>query len=309
MQHHSSFDELNLEGSWVTIGSFDGVHRGHQAILTSLVQGAHTAGLPAVVVTFHPHPAVVLKKLQGPYYLTAPEERAELLAELGVDHVVTLPFTLEIAAQTAQQFMENLQRAVRLKMMLVGYDFALGRGREGDIPMLRALGQSMGYRLEVVSPSSVNGQVVSSTRIRQLVYQGQVSEAAGLLGRWYGLRGKIVHGDGRGRTIGLPTANLAVPVERVIPARGVYACLAWIHGELRPAVTNIGVRPTFTANVEIPRVEAHLLDFNEDLYGMEMRLDFVKFLRPEQRFSSSNTLLDQIRQDILHAREVLPYVP
>lgn len=309
MQHLFSLDDLSMNGAWVTIGSFDGVHRGHQVIINHMVHGAHAAGQLAVVVTFFPHPVVVLKGVQGPIYLTSDEERTRLLADLGVDIVVTLTFDQALASQTAEQFMQNLCDHLQITRLIVGYDFALGRGRQGDIPTLRTLGEELGYEVEVIAPSEIKGLVISSTRIRQLISQGQVSEATQLLGRWYRLSGKVVHGDGRGRTIGIPTANLSIWPERVIPALGVYATMASIHGHSIPAVTNIGLRPTFEANAAIPRVEAFLIDYDEDLYGMELQLDFIKFLRPEQRFSSANALIDQIHQDILNAREVLPYVP
>lgn len=309
MQHHLSLADLSLDGAWVTIGSFDGVHRGHQVILNQMVHGAHAAGRPAVVVTFFPHPVVVLKGIQGPIYLTSDEERTRLLADLGVDHVVTLAFDQELASQTAGQFMQNLADHLHLSRLIVGYDFALGHGRQGNIPTLRQLGADLGYEVEVIAPSEINGGAVSSTRIRQLISQGQVVEATQLLGRWYRLSGKVVHGDGRGRSIGIPTANLSVWSERVIPATGVYATLASIHGHSIPSVTNIGLRPTFEANAALPRIEAFLIDYDEDLYGMNLQLDFIKFLRPEQRFSSPNALIEQIHQDILNAREVLPYVP
>ena len=309
MQHHLSLEALALDGAWVTIGSFDGVHRGHQAIINYLVHGAHAASKPAVVVTFFPHPAVVLRGLPGPIYLTSDDERARLFADLGVDHVITLTFDQELASHTAQQFMQNLADALHLSRLIVGNDFGLGRGRQGDILTLRHLGETLGYEVDGFTPISINEQVISSTRIRHLITQGLVSEAALLLGRWHNLTGRVVHGDGRGRTIGIPTANLSIWPERVIPARGVYATLASIHNHPVPAVTNIGLRPTFEANAALTRVESHLLDYDEDLYGMELRLDFVKFLRPEQRFPSASALLDQIHQDILNAREVLPYVP
>lgn len=309
MQHHLSLEDVALEGAWVTIGSFDGVHRGHQAIINQLVHGAHAAGQPAVVVTFFPHPVVVLRGVHGPIYLTSDDERARLLADLGVDHVITHTFDQELASQTAQQFMQTLVDHLRLARLVVGFNFALGRDRQGDIPTLRQMGETLGYTVEVVAPTEINGQAISSTRIRQLITQGQVSEATQLLGRWYRLSGRVVHGDGRGHTIGIPTANLSIWPERVVPSLGVYATLASIHNHRVPAVTNIGLRPTFETNPVLPRIESHLLDYSEDLYDMELQLDFVKFLRSEQRFSSPTALIDQIHQDILNAREVLPYVP
>ncbi len=298
-----------FKNAWATIGSFDGVHRGHQVIINQLVQEAHAAGSPAVVVTFYPHPAVVLRNLQGPFYLTTLEERAAIMADLGIDYMITLPFSHEIAKLTAEDFMINLSDHLGLTRLLVGNNFALGRGRSGDIHTLRYLGEGLGYEVEVVPPALVNDQMISSTRIRELVGQGQVSDAAALLGRWYRVSGKVVHGDGRGRLIGIPTANVAFWPEQIVPQRGVYACLASIHNKAFPAVTNIGLRPTFEVNNSISRVETHLLDFNEDLYDMDLQLDFIKYLRPEERFPSADALIAQIHIDIQNAREVLPYVP
>ena len=176
MQHHHSLDGLNLKNTWTTIGSFDGVHRGHQVILNHLVQGAHAAGSPAVVVTFFPHPAVVLRDLQGPFYLTTPDERAAILADLGIDHVITLPFNHEIAGVTAEDFMALLSDHLGLTRLVVGNNFALGRGRSGDIHTLRHLGEGLGYDVEVIPPALMNDLMISSTRIRELVVQGQVSD-------------------------------------------------------------------------------------------------------------------------------------
>ena len=309
MQYYRSLDELSLEGAWVTIGAFDGVHRGHQAILNTLVQGAHASGKPAVVVTFFPHPAIVLRGLQGPFYLTSPEERAQLMTEIGIDHVVTLTFNRELASHTAEDFMTELADHLHLSRLVVGHDFALGRGRAGDVHELRHLGEGLGYEVDVISAATINSLLVSSTRIRDLIAQGQVNEAALQLGRWYSIAGRVIHGDGRGRQIGIPTANLSIWSERIIPARGVYATLAWIHNQAIPAVANIGLRPTFETNTTLARVETHLLDTEEDLYGMELKLEFIKFLRPEKRFPSVRALVDQIQLDIQNAREVLPYVP
>jgi riboflavin kinase / FMN adenylyltransferase len=309
MPYYRSLDELSLEGAWVTIGSFDGVHRGHQAILNKLVQGAHAVGKPAVVVTFFPHPAIVLRGLQGPFYLNTPEERAGLMTEIGIDHVVTLTFNRDLASRTAEDFMSDLADHLHLNRLVVGHDFALGRGRAGDVHELRHLGEGLGYEVEVISAATINSQLISSTRIRDLITQGQVNEAALLLGRWYSIAGRVIHGDGRGRQIGIPTANLSIWSERIMPARGVYATLAWIRNRAVPAVSNIGLRPTFETNTTLARVETHLLDTEEDLYGVELKLEFIKFLRSEQRFPSARALLDQIHLDIQNAREVLPYVP
>jgi riboflavin kinase / FMN adenylyltransferase len=309
MQPSPAFEDLYLDSAWVTIGSFDGVHRGHQQIIRKLVSEAHSSGAPAVVVTFFPHPAVVLRGLQGPFFLTTPDERAALLEKLGIDYVVTLPFDKQMAMQTAEEFMTAIKTHLGLKKLVVGYNFALGRGRQGDISTLTALGEKMGYSVEVMSPVEIDGEVISSSRIRALLNQGDVSSAADLLGRPYKVAGEVTHGDGRGHGLGIPTANLSVWPERLVPAVGVYATWASYRGKRYASVTNIGIRPTFENDPVLPRIETHLLDFDRDLYGQPLELEFVQHLRREQRFPSIQILLDQIHQDILQAREVLIDAP
>ncbi|HEY3345153.1 MAG TPA: bifunctional riboflavin kinase/FAD synthetase [Anaerolineaceae bacterium] len=305
MRHFQSLDEVNLSNSWLTIGSFDGVHRGHQQILKDMVQGAHNAGSMAAVLTFFPHPAAVLRGLNGPFYLTNPDEKAALVAERGADLLITLPFTRELANRSAQDFMADLERRLGLRQLWVGYNFTLGRNREGDVAMLTRLGEVLGYHLEVVQPITIDGDVVSSSMIRGLVAKGDVSRAGTLLGRPFSVPGEIVPGDGRGRTIGIPTANLDTWPERLLPATGVYACWAWLGTTRHAAVTNIGVRPTFTPGETVQHVEAHLLDVHQDMYGRMMRLEFIERLRGEQRFSSVDALLDQIQADIRQAKGIL----
>ena len=304
MLHFHSFEEVELANAWATIGAFDGVHAGHQVILAPLIQEAHAAGSPAVVVTFYPHPMVVLRGIDEPFYLTSPEERAYLLGELGIDAVVTLTFDLQLAAQSAQEFMQNMQRHLGLRQLWVGNDFALGRHRQGDLPTLERLGQKMGYHLHITPEVTVSGERVSSSQIRALLKEGQAAKAARMLGRPYAIEGAVVHGDGRGRGLGIPTANLDFWPEKIIPAHGVYATWAWVqnHTERVPAVTNVGVRPTFEGHAT--RIEAHLLDYDQDLYDQSVRLEFLEYIRPEKRFDSVEALLEQINADTQRAREV-----
>lgn len=305
MQHFTSLNEVRLQDAWLTIGSFDGVHRGHQAILRRLVAGAHEAGAPAVALTFHPHPATVLRGRNGPFYLTSPEERAELMGALGVDVVITHPFDRKVAALTAQEFIARLHVALGMRHLLVGPDFALGHNREGDIPRLRELGKEYGYVVRTAGMVRVANEGVSSSRIRRCLDEGDVRMAARLLGRPYWIGGEIVPGDGRGRTIGIPTANLDTPIDRAMPRVGVYACRAVFDGVHYPAVTNIGVRPTFVEQQVAPRAETHLLEYRGDLYGKMARLEFVERLRDEQRFPNAEALVAQIHADIHQAKKVL----
>lgn len=304
MQHFTSLEDLHLNETWGTIGAFDGVHRGHQVLIQQLVSSAHNAQKPSVVVTFYPHPVVVLRKIVTPFYLTSSDERAALLGELGVDYVVTIPFSVELSKLNAYQFMRMLAEHLGLRKLFTGHDFALGHNREGDVKRLRNIGEELGYEVEVVRPLDFGGEIVSSSKIRTLVSKGEVEQAARLLGRPYSLSGQVVHGDGRGHGLGIPTSNLEVQPQRILPANGVYACWAIVNEERIPAVTNVGVRPTFEDQPLQPRVEAHLLDFQGQLYGQMIKLQFITRIRPEKRFSAIGELLEQIRKDIQIAREV-----
>jgi riboflavin kinase/FMN adenylyltransferase len=300
-----ALEEINLPGAWITIGSFDGVHLGHQALVSGLVAGAHQAGAPVVVLTFYPHPAAVLRGLRSPIYLTPPDERARLLGDLGVDAVVTLPFDRAMAALTAEEFMRQLKRHLALRQLWVGANFALGRNREGDVPALQRLGAAMDYHVEVVAPVKLGDEIISSSAVRSVLAAGEVERAARFLGRAYAMQGEVVHGDGRGRGLGIPTANLAAWSEQVTPANGVYACWAWLDGQRWQSAVSIGLRPTFESQDDNPRIEAYLMDFDGDIYGQTLRLEFAARLREERRYASVESLMDQVKQDIVAARSRL----
>lgn len=310
MKHFQSFDEAAhsaLQHAWATIGTFDGVHRGHQAILAPLAQAAHAADSPAVVVTFFPNPVVVLRGLTDPIYLTTPDERARLMGDLGIDAVITLTFDRTLAGWTAEHFMRQMSTSINLRHLWVGHDFALGRNRQGDIPTLRAIGEQLGYSVHITEEVRMEGERISSSLIRGLVRQGEVAQAARMLGRPYSLTGPVAHGDGRGRTLGFPTANVAYWPGMIAPAYGVYATWTWVDGKKLPSVTSVGVRPTFDPPDLTPRVEAFLMDFEGDLYDREARVEFLEFLRPELRFNSVQALIDQMVIDTQNAREVLAH--
>lgn len=308
-RHVSSLTDAGLQGAWVAVGSFDGVHRGHQALIGRLVEQAHAAGDPAAVVTFFPHPAVLLRGLESPFYLTDPQERAELLGALGVDAVITLPFDRELAALTAREFMLRLRQHLGLRRLWVGPDFALGRARQGTVPVLREIGDDLGYAVDVIETIVTDGGPISSSLIRERLAQGDMAQVNRMLGRRYTLRGPVEHGDARGHGMGIPTANLVPWEQRLLPAAGVYATWAYIGNARIPAVTNIGTRPTFENSPVRPRIEAHLLDFSGDLYDQPMRLEFLDFIRPERRFPSPQELLAQIGRDVQTAREVFSRDP
>jgi len=304
MQHSHSLEEVNLRNSWLTIGVFDGVHRGHQEIIRKLTTGAHTNDAPAVVLTFDPHPASVLSGHELKC-LTLPDERADLFAKLAVDVVITEPFTRELSTVTAYDFMARLSHQLGLRHLLIGYDFALGKGREGNPTRLTEIGSEFGYTVEVVSALSDESGVISSTEIRKLIEVGNVAEAARLLGHPYSLHGPVIHGDGRGRTIDVPTANISYSHAKMIPAKGIYACWAYLKDKKYQAAINIGTNPTFTPDKQSPNVEAHLLDFHQEIYGKDVRLEFVKRLRDELKFDSVEKLLEQIWQDVEDTKQIL----
>ena len=295
--------------AWLTIGTFDGVHLGHQAIINSLVEGAHAEKRPAVVVTFFPHPAEVLRGLNGPYYLSTPQERESLIKALGVDEVITLNFTAEFAKKSAREFIQNLIAQTPFTCILVGYDFHFGAKREGNISVLQKLGQEFGFAVQAFEPQSIHGQVISSSAIRELILSHKVREAAELLGRWYSVSGEVVHGDGRGKHIGVATANVAAWQRRLMPASGVYAARVEVDNQSYAAVLNIGSRPTFYFPPAEQTIEVHILDFHEDIYGKTIKVNFIDFIRLEKRFNSAEELMDQIRKDIQATREVLAHDP
>jgi len=304
MKHYHSLEEVSLQNAWLTIGVFDGVHRGHRAILRRLTEAAHAQGAPAAALTFHPHPAQVLSGREIKC-LTTPQERAALLGSLGVDVVITQPFDKELAAISARDFMLRLRERLGLRRLLIGYDFALGKGREGNAARLSELGAELNYEVEVIPALSEASGVISSTAIRALISGGNVSAAASLLGYPYTLSGEVIHGEGRGKKINIPTANIAYPPGKAIPTNGIYATWAQVGGRRIMAATNIGFNPTFTPQRNIPSLEAHLLDFDGEIYGQEVKVEFIARLRDELKFNSVEELLKQIWDDIAKTREIL----
>jgi|SRR5271157_451055 len=304
MIHAHSLSELHLKDSWLAIGVFDGVHLGHQKIISKLTEGAHAKRVPAVVLTFWPHPAFVLGGGEVKS-LTTPDERADLLASFGADVVLTHPFDSVVADLSAREFMQRLKEHLGISHLLMGYDFALGKGREGNATRLAELGREMGYTTEVIEAVSDESGVISSTEIRKLVSVGNVLDAAKLLGRNYSLRGPVIHGDGRGRKFEIPTANIDYPKDKVIPANGIYAAWAWMDGRKYMSAVNIGINPTFTPDKHTPNLEAYILDFNRDIYGKDVKIEFVVRLRDELKFDSVKALVEQIQKDVARVREML----
>ena len=298
----------------LTIGNFDGIHRGHQALLREVQRVAGELAAATGIITFDPHPLAVLRPDQPHTLLTTPWERLQLAAALGIDIGVVQPFTPEIAALAPETFMRWLKQYLNLAALVVGPDFALGRNRAGNVEVLTALGQTLGYTLHIMEPVDWQGKQVRSSAIRNLLAQGDVGEAADLLGRPYHATGLVVHGDQRGRQIGIPTANMQLPADKLWPADGVYATRTYVHasnstpGRHFNSATNLGMRPTVDGTQH--RFETHLLDFplpghNDDLYGRNLTVEFVARLRGEQRFNGLDELVAQIRRDIEQARSLL----
>jgi riboflavin kinase/FMN adenylyltransferase len=304
MQHYRSLEGLTLENTWLTVGVFDGVHRGHRQVLSKLTAGAHANGALAVVLTFDPHPAKIFGR-GDIKLLTLPGERAKLLGELGVDTVVTHPFDMDVANITALDFMKRLKTQLGLDHLVLGYDSTLGKNREGNAARLTEIGLELGYTVETVSAVGDESGVISSTEIRKLVTVGNVAEAARLMDHPYRLQGLVSYGDQRGRTIGFPTANLNYAHEKVVPASGIYACWANVRGERYQAAVNIGTNPTFTPNKQSLSVEAYMLDFSQDIYDETVTLEFIQRLRDELKYDSVEALIEQIHRDVAQTRQIL----
>lgn len=286
--------------TYLAIGSFDGVHLGHQEVLRNMVAAAKKDGARTAVLTFFPHPKRVLQNLTESYYITTIEDRVKLLGKQAIDLVITHPFNDEVRQTRAADFVGQLIEYADMHQIWGG-DFAFGYKREGDIPFLRKLGAERGFSVELVEAMvEVKGDWVSSSRIRNCLQDGNVAEANLCLGRSFHVSGTVVKGDQRGRTIGFPTANLDAWDELLLPANGVYATYAWVGDTRYIAATNVGNRPT--VNGRSVTVEAHLLDFEGDLYGQNIRVEFINYIRPEKKFSGLDALTSQIQADVEEIR-------
>ena len=291
----------------LTIGTFDGVHLGHQQLLHHLKAVASSNGLLSVILTFRNHPRLVLNPSVNLRYITTLDERVALLKGQGIDLVIAIDFTRELSLLKASEFAYLLSKHLKMRGLIVGPDFALGHNREGDIPALKQLGTELGFWVKPVEPVLMDRIVIRSSVIRSLMAQGDVENASRMLGRWYPLTGLVVEGDRRGRKLGFPTANLSVESDLVIPSDGIYATWAVVEGQRYQAATCIGVRPTFGVNGRT--VEAFLLDYQGDLYGKTMTLEFVSLLREEQAFSTVEALIEQMKVDVEGTRAVLSRSP
>ena len=288
----------------LTIGVFDGVHRGHRHLLSRLTSEAERHGLTSVVITFADHPRGVLHPDAAPMLLTTVDERVALLGETGVDLVIPVSFDKALSTLTAREFAVLLKEHVHMTGLIVGPDFAMGHRREGDGTTLAALGQEMEFFVEMIEPlRSGEGPAVKSTSIREAIAEGDMARAAVMLGREYSLTGTVVKGHGRGSGLGFATANLSVPKDAMMPRDGIYAAWARVEGERYMAATSIGFNPTFEGSGH--SIEAHLMDFEGDLYGVEVRIDFVRRLRDELKFDTVEGLQQQIDTDVAETRAAL----
>lgn len=295
-----------VKGAIITVGTFDGVHRGHRDVIERLVARSQALKIPSVLVTFEPHPLEIVNPSAAPLLLTTDYEKLEVLAETGLDYVAVLPFTSELAAYGAEDFVELiLRRRFRLRELLIGYDHGFGRQRAGNVEVLRTLGERDGFRVEVVDPvATADGHSVSSTSIRRAIAGGDLERASASLGRLYSVSGRVVEGAQRGRTIGFPTLNLGAPPPRkLLPPEGVYAVRVQTPGGPVGGMMNLGPRPTFGDSAT--SLEAHLFDTSGDFYGAHVRIDFVMRLRETRKFASAEQLSKQLRHDERDARRAL----
>ena len=299
-------DEISTEyrGSIITIGNFDGVHLGHQTLFRQLLHEARSAGRMSVVLTFEPHPKMVLHPERRPFYLiTTIEEKIRFIAACGVDGLLILPFSLDFAKTSAEQFVQDiLWDRLRISKILIGHDYSFGRNKEGNNAYLTDMGRRLGFAVETIGPIKVGDMIISSTRVRHAILAGDMKTTRRMLGRPYNLSGLVVPGNRRGLGLGFPTANIR-PDKALIPPRGVYAVLTELDGRVLPSVLSIGINPTFAGDTF--SVEVHILDFRENLYGRNLNLLFIERIRDEMKFDSPQQLVEHIKLDIERSIPIL----
>lgn len=310
MQLYRSLEELPEKpaNAYVTIGNFDGVHLGHQMLFSEVVGKAYRNKGVSIAITFDPHPLQVVRPESGLKLISNFEQKVELIQMANLDILIVLPFTQELAATPAETFIERLLRHVEVKELVVGYDYAFGKGRQGDIPFLREEGRKRGFAVSVVEAYYVDGMLASSSKIRELITQGRMREVRKLLGRYYQIRGEVKIGKKRGGAeLGFPTANLHIAPEDLCPKHGVYVTQVPYGGKCYGGVLNIGLNPTFAAqDGEQPiRAETHIFDFDQEIYGHPIKVNLLRYLREEKKFAGPAELAAQIGEDIRQARRVL----
>jgi riboflavin kinase/FMN adenylyltransferase len=289
----------------VTVGTFDGVHRGHREVLEEIGRRAERVGGRSILVTFHPHPLRIVRPEHAPPLLTTVTEKRDILAQSGLEYVVFVPFTRTLQRYPARRFVEEiLVQRLGMNELVIGYDHGFGRDREGSVDTLRRIGEELGFDVDVVKAVEVEGQPISSSRIRHLLAEGQVAAAAPLLGRPYSLEGVVVRGERKGRELGFPTANIQVgDPEKMLPREGIYAVYGWVCGERLPGLLHLGPRPTFAGFA--PTVELWLMDWAGDIYGDRVRVEFVERIRDVLPFTSADALVQAMHADARRGREIL----
>jgi riboflavin kinase/FMN adenylyltransferase len=287
---------------FLAIGVFDGVHRGHQAVISTSAQHAQTVGGTPVVVTFDPHPEKVLRPSSAPHLLTATQHKIALIRDLGVRHLLIIKFDKHFASTPPEKFVEQLvTHSKPLREICVGHEWSFGKDRRGNLDLLKKLGAESGFEVVGVPPVKANGEVISSTAIRDAVQRGDFAKVKLMLGRDYTILGSVTRGDDLGKKIGFPTANLSAHSEQ-FPPDGVYFAEAWLEGVKYDGVVNLGCRPTVSRDKSNRVLEIHLFDFSRDIYGQDLEIRFVRYLRPEKKFDSIDALKDQISADVRQAR-------
>jgi len=294
---------------FLAIGVFDGVHLGHQAVISTSARHAREAGGTPVVMTFDPHPVKVLRPNHAPHLLTATQHKTALIRDLGVDHLLVQHFDRQFAATPPEEFVQQLvTHAKPLREICVGHEWSFGQGRAGNLALLKQLGTTYDFDVVGVQAVTVNGEVVSSTAIRRAIADGNLIKATQMLGREYTIVGAVKTGEKLGRKLGFPTANLSAHSEQ-FPPNGVYVAEARLAGALYRGVANLGYRPTVSAGKQERLLELHLFDLNRDIYGEEVEVRFVRYLRPEQKFENLEALAAQIARDVAEAREQFCLLP
>lgn len=304
-----SIDSISNEfetGSSLTLGNFDGIHVGHQTLLLRTVEVATELNLPSVVVTYHPNPAVVLGKKPNFKYLTLEDEKEELIAQFGIDYLIVLEFTERLSKMSAEEFLEKIIiQKLNAKHIVIGYNHFFGEGRRGDFNLLDSNKEKFGYKVELKEAVLQLNSKISSSLIRSHLEKGEMHQAKSLLGRNYHLRGKVIEGAKRGRTIGFPTANMFVDENRLLPNFGVYACFIYIQGTCFSGMANIGFNPTFEGGKV--HVEVNIFDFSEDIYGKSIELELVERIRDEKKFSGIDELKIQLTKDKESSLQILNF--
>lgn len=307
MKTYKNYTEINkpIDNPYVTIGNFDGVHLGHQMLFSEVVSKSYQKKGTSVAITFEPHPLKVVRPEIGIKLISNYEQKVELIEMANIDILIVIPFTKEFASTKAETFVDEvLIKTIGVNELVVGYDYAFGKGRQGDIPFLQAQGKQKGFAVSVVEPYYVDDMLVSSTVVRKLVAEGRMRDVKKLLGRSYQIRGEVKVGKRRGgRVLGFPTANLYISEEDLCPRHGVYVTQVIYDGRCYGGVLNIGYNPTFEG--EKLSAETHIFDFNQDIYGKPIKINLLRFLRGEQKFSGPNQLTRQIAKDIEEAKKVL----